>query len=213
MPRTTPPDAPGADHRAAGSPTALRALLERYVPLPDAEWDRFAAALRPRRLRRGAHLVRAGERVDTLSFVVAGVLRRYAVVEGGEVTTGFLVEHSFATDYPALCAGDHSESNLQALTEVRVLSADAAALRRLAGADAGGRAFAAAAGVALARRRERRHIAMLSDTHRPRAALPRGVVPRDHPGESEPAPAAVRVPGARRRSGLAVAGGADPPPS
>ena len=162
MPRTTPPDAPGADHRAAGSPTALRALLERYVPLADAEWDRFAAALRPRRLRRGAHLVRAGERVDTLSFVVAGVLRRYAVVEGGEVTTGFLVEHSFATDYPALCAGDHSESNLQALTEVRVLSADAAALRRLAGADARGSAFAAAAGVALARRRERRHIAMLT---------------------------------------------------
>ena len=169
MPRTPPRD----PHRPEGSLTALRALLARYVPLADAEWARFAAALRPRRLRRGAHLVRAGERVGTLSFVVVGVLRRYAVVEAGEVTTGFLVEHSFATDYPALCAGDHSESSLQALTEVRVLSADVAALRRLAGADAGGRGFAAAAGVALARRRERRHIELLtrSPAERYRALL------------------------------------------
>lgn len=162
MPPCTPPHAHCADHRAEGSLTALRALLERYVLLTDAEWERFAAVLRPRRLRRGTHLVRAGERVGTLSFVVAGVLRRYAVVEAGEVTTGFLVEHSFATDYAALCAGDHSESSLQALTEVRVLSADVTALRRLSAADAGWRGFAAAAGLALARRRERRHIELLT---------------------------------------------------
>ena len=154
--------APARDPRAERSLAALRALLERYVPLSDAGWARFVAVLRPRRLRRGAHLVRVGERVGTLSFVVAGVLRRYVVADAGEVTTGFLVEHSFATDYAALCAGDESESGLQALTEVRVLSADAAALRRLCAGDAAWRDFAAAAGLALVRRRERRHVELLT---------------------------------------------------
>jgi CRP-like cAMP-binding protein len=162
MPRTTLPHAPRVDERAERSLTALRALLARYVPLTDAAWGRFAAVLRPRRLRRGAHLVRAGERVGTLWFVVAGVLRRYTVAEAGEVTTGFLVEHSFATDYLALCADAHSTSSLQALTPVHVLAAGLADLRRLSTVDAEWRGFAAAAGRALVRRRERRHVELLT---------------------------------------------------
>jgi CRP-like cAMP-binding protein len=163
MPRLTPSHAPGLDGPAAdGALDALRALLGRYVRLTDAEWTRFVPLLRPRRLRRGAHLVRAGARVRTLSFVVAGVLRRYYVVEGREVTTGLLAEHSFATDYPALCAGDASESSLQALTAVALLSVDVAELEWLARGDGSWRDFAPAAGIALARRRERRQVELLT---------------------------------------------------
>jgi CRP-like cAMP-binding protein len=132
------------------------------VPLSDAEWARFTDLLRPRRVRRGAHLVRAGERVRTLSFVVAGVLRRYYVAERGEVTTGFLAEHSFATDYPALCSDAPSESSLQALTDACVLSVDVAGLRWLSRGDAVWHDLAPAAGLALARRRERRHVELLT---------------------------------------------------
>jgi CRP-like cAMP-binding protein len=159
MPRVTPPPAGCADD---GALDALRALLGRYVRLPDEEWARFAGLLRPRRLRRGAHLVRAGERVRALSFIVSGVLRRYYVVEGREVTTGLLVEHSFATDYPALCADDVSESSLQALTAVSLLSVDVAELQWLARGDGSWRDFAPAAGIALARRRERRQVELLT---------------------------------------------------
>jgi CRP-like cAMP-binding protein len=161
MPPHSPPDAPSL-RVADDALVALRALLQRYVPLADAEWARFVGLLRPRRLRRGAHLVRAGERVHALSFVVSGVLRRYYVVEGREVTTGFLVEHSFATDHPALCSDAPSESNLQALTGASLLSVDRAGLERLARGHAAWRELAPAAGLALARRRERRQIELLS---------------------------------------------------
>ena len=141
---------------------AFRSLLERYVPLTDARWAQFAALLRPRHLQRGAHLVRAGESVRTLSFVIEGVLRRYYAADRGEVTTGFLAEHSFATDYPALCSDMPSESNVQALTSTALLGIDIAGLQSLAHADAEWRSFAPMAGLALARRREHRQIELLT---------------------------------------------------
>ena len=141
---------------------ALRRLLERYVPLDDVEWRRIAELLRPRRLARGAHLVRAGGTVRTLSFVVAGVLRRYYVVEDREVTTGFLSEGSLATDYPGLCSAEPSESSVQALTPVHLLSIEAAGLEWLARGNDTWLQFAPRAGVALARRREHRQVELLT---------------------------------------------------
>ena len=159
-PRAIDPD--GDAH--APSLAALRRLLGRYVTLTDAGWAQFLGLLRRRHLRTGAHLARAGERVATLSFVVEGVVRRYYVVDEREVTTGFLAEHSFATDYAALCSDEPCESSLQALTDVKLLSVERAGLEWLARHDASWRDFAPAAGLALARRRERRQVELLTQS-------------------------------------------------
>ena len=141
---------------------ALRRLLERYVAVSDAEWQRFVGLLRTRRLRRGAHLVRAGDVVDTLAFVTAGVLRRYRVLDDREVTTGFLIEHSFATELPSLCSGEPAESSLQALTETHVLTVNRGGLRWLGRGDPVWRDFPLAAGIALAKRREHGQVELLA---------------------------------------------------
>ena len=155
------PPAP-ATLAAPESLAALRRLLERYVPVSDRAWYDFAALLRPRSLRRGAHFARAGESVRTLAFVVDGILRRYHVTQDRETTTGFLAEHSFVTDYGALCSGAPSESSLQALTPVRLLCIDFAGLRAMADRHDRWNGFAATAGLALVRRRERAHLDVLS---------------------------------------------------
>lgn len=110
----------------------LRAYIERFVPLTDAEWAPLAGAVRPLHLPRHAHFVEAGQRRPQLALVLSGALRLYYPRPGGEErTTYFFFENHLLGDYPGCLTGQPSQFSIQALAECKLLVFDYIILREL----------------------------------------------------------------------------------
>jgi CRP/FNR family transcriptional regulator len=81
---------------------ALRAHIERISPLTDAEWDSVAARFTSRKIRKHQYLVQQGDPVPCDFWVAQGLLKAYAVDEGGkEHILQFALEDWWCTDYQA----------------------------------------------------------------------------------------------------------------
>ncbi|TDN37093.1 Crp/Fnr family transcriptional regulator [Hymenobacter sp. UV11] len=110
----------------------LRAYIQRFVPLTEAEWAPLAAALRPVHLARHAHFVAAGQRRAELGLVLSGALRLYYPRPNGEErTTYFFFENHLLADYPSCLTGQPSQLSIQALADCELVVFDYAVLRRL----------------------------------------------------------------------------------
>lgn len=119
----------GKEHAAANRPPpglqtflgSLRALAD----VPDAELAKLGALFRTAALRRGAHLIRAGEMPGQLAFVEAGLLRLYYLdAEGREFTKSFCAEGEVVAAYSALLLSQPSRLSIEALEDTRLLVAD-----------------------------------------------------------------------------------------
>jgi CRP-like cAMP-binding protein len=110
----------------------LRAYIERFVALTDAEWEPLAAALRPCHLARHAHFVEAGQQRPELALVLSGSLRLYyPQATGEERTTYFFFENHLLGDYAGCLTGRPSQLGIQALTDCELAVFDYAVLRAL----------------------------------------------------------------------------------
>ncbi|RZL13174.1 MAG: Crp/Fnr family transcriptional regulator [Hymenobacter sp.] len=111
----------------------LRAYLLRFVPgLTDADWLPLAQALRPHYLRRGEHLLRAGESVPVLALLLHGTCRLYYPrPDGEERTTYFFFENHLLGDYAGCLTGQPSQLSIQALVDTELVVFDYAVLRQL----------------------------------------------------------------------------------
>jgi CRP-like cAMP-binding protein len=105
----------------------LRRLMAPLSPSPAAH-AAFVAALRERKLAKGAHLTREGEPAEALFFVCAGVLRYYYLVDGAEHTGQFFDEGMFVADVSALTTGGVNLQSIDALTPCTVLAIPRATL-------------------------------------------------------------------------------------
>lgn len=111
---------------------AFRAALADIVSMDDAARLAGLAGARPRSLRRGTQLLRAGDQARDVHIVVEGLLREYYVLpDGGERTKSFVVESQVAGSLPDLLSGQPSRANIVAEAASRVLVVDYAALRAL----------------------------------------------------------------------------------
>lgn len=71
---------------------------------------------------RNDHVVRIGDRTETVLFVIRGVLRAYWLDEGGtEYNKTFFTEGMFATPIVALLQGAPSHLGIESLTDVTAL--------------------------------------------------------------------------------------------
>jgi CRP-like cAMP-binding protein len=95
---------------------------------PGDALGRLEAAMRLRRLTRGEHLLREGDRADAAFFVRAGVLRYYYLAGGAEHTGQFFDEGMMLADVAALATGAPALQNIDALTQAEVLVIPRAAL-------------------------------------------------------------------------------------
>ena len=74
----------------------LRAVMERFAPVPDEEWSWFRAQVRTRHFRRGEHLQREGSVIKRMYFILRGSTRTYYVADGREAIRNFAFENRFA---------------------------------------------------------------------------------------------------------------------
>ncbi|OUJ73487.1 Crp/Fnr family transcriptional regulator [Hymenobacter crusticola] len=111
----------------------LRAYLLRFVPdLTDADWHPLEQALRPHHLRRGEHLLQAGESWPVLGLLLHGTCRLYYPrPDGEERTTYFFFENHLLGDYAGCLTGQPSRLSIQALVDTELVVFDYAVLRQL----------------------------------------------------------------------------------
>lgn len=101
-----------------------RAILHLNPGVTDQEWAYFQQGLTWHNLAAKDFFIEADKPNQWLGFVTNGLIRGYYVNEAGEeITTFFVTENSWVTDYPSLLMRKPSRYNFQCLeptTLVRV---------------------------------------------------------------------------------------------
>lgn len=87
------------------------------------EWDYFESGLTIQRYKPREFFIEAGKRNHQLGFVTSGLIRGYYINDAGEdITTTFVKEGNWATDYPSLLIGKPSRYNFQCLEPATIVS-------------------------------------------------------------------------------------------
>lgn len=109
----------------------LRAGIERFIKIPDADWEMMVPVLALAKLAKNELFAREGERSNKVGFVLEGNMRHYYTRDGVEYTTYFYFEHHFVSSYISCISGQASELTIEALTDCTLLVFNYAELRKL----------------------------------------------------------------------------------
>lgn len=108
-------------------PTDFEAFHQAIKQLnPDVsaeEWDYFQSGFTLHTLKPRAFFIEAGKRNQYLGFVTSGLIRGYYINElGQDITTAFVKENSWVTDYPSLLLHKPSRYNFQCLEPTTLIT-------------------------------------------------------------------------------------------
>ena len=98
----------------------IKAAIFRLQPLPDEEWDAFAAKLVYRSYKKGDYLIREGQIERHVYFLNSGATRHYFLRKGKEFTVDFRFAGDFVTAYYALITGTPSTIFIAVLQDAEV---------------------------------------------------------------------------------------------
>lgn len=91
--------------------------------ITDQEWDYFQSGFSLRTLKANEFFFEAGKRNHQLGFVTTGLVRGYYINQLGEdITTVFVPERQWVTDYPSLLMSCPSRYNFQCLEPTIIVS-------------------------------------------------------------------------------------------
>lgn len=103
----------------------IRKVAEQLHPLTDEAWADLSDLFTYAELKKGAFLVRGGEKTETLAFVLDGALRAYFIdKEGTEYNKTFFLENSFAASIGSILQNIPSYLNFDALLDTKILKAN-----------------------------------------------------------------------------------------
>jgi CRP/FNR family transcriptional regulator len=122
-------------------------IMQLNPKVTAAEWTYFESGFTLHTFKPKEFFIEAGKRNHHLGFVTQGLMRGYYLnAEGEEITTAFVKEKEWATDYPSLLLGKPSRYNLQCLEPTTLISISLAHIRegydRFAGFERNGRLIA-----------------------------------------------------------------------
>lgn len=93
----------------------LKASLNKFVPLTETEFEKFAARIKIRELQKNEFFLNEGEVCDNALFINTGCIRYFFNINGEEKTGQFFFEGGWYTDVESFLTGEPSEQNIQAL--------------------------------------------------------------------------------------------------
>jgi len=98
--------------------------IRRLNPkVSEEEWEFFQSGFNLQTYKSNEFFLEAGKRNHHLGFVTRGLVRGYYVNEtGAEMTTAFVKENEWVTDYPSLLAGRPSRYNFQCLEPTTLIA-------------------------------------------------------------------------------------------
>jgi CRP/FNR family transcriptional regulator len=98
-------------------------IMQLNPEVTEEEWAYFESGFTLHTFRQKAYFIEAGKRNHSLGFVTQGLIRGYYInAEGEEITTLFVKEREWATDYPSLLMGKPSRYNFQCLEPTTLIS-------------------------------------------------------------------------------------------
>jgi CRP/FNR family transcriptional regulator len=101
-----------------------REVIMQLNPLITVEeWDYFQSGFTFYSLRPKESFIEAGKRNHQLGFVTSGLIRSFYTDQfGDEITTSFITERQWATDYPSLLMNRPSRYNFQCLEATTIVT-------------------------------------------------------------------------------------------
>jgi CRP-like cAMP-binding protein len=99
----------------------LKASLDRLLPLTQEEFIHFVMLLKPLRLAKNEHFLRAGEVCTHLAFINLGCLRYYYLKDGEEFNGQFFFEGAWVGEYKSFLTGQPAVQYFNALEDTELL--------------------------------------------------------------------------------------------
>jgi len=101
----------------------MRNYLKSFNILTDEEIDTFESKVNRKYLNKGDFFIKEGRISKEVAFVVSGLLRSYYYSSSGEeVTYCFTFSNSFLSAYSSFLSQTETAENIQALTNIEILS-------------------------------------------------------------------------------------------
>jgi len=99
-----------------------KSVLETCPQMTYLEWLVFRQGLHRQELYAKEYFLRSGEVQGSLGFITKGLIRAYYLTEKGqEITTIFVKEGEYATDYPAFLAQTPAFYDFQCLEDTELV--------------------------------------------------------------------------------------------
>lgn len=111
--------------------TRIRQFVSRLVDVTEAEWLVHRQALVLRRVKKGQHILQAGEVCSHVHFINVGCFRTYNILNDEEYTSVFAFEGDYTTDYKSFLTRQPCYDNIVALEDAETLALDYDAMQRL----------------------------------------------------------------------------------
>jgi CRP-like cAMP-binding protein len=102
----------------------IKTYLDQIATISDRDWDFFTSKLQQRVFPKKTIFLKLDEIENTISFIEYGVVRLYIPKEDPEkeITFGFSFKNQFISAYDSFLTQKPSAYQLQALTEISILS-------------------------------------------------------------------------------------------
>lgn len=101
----------------------IKTYLDQYNYSDTEEIDFLRPHLTFQNMKKGDFFIKRGEIQKHMGFACFGLLRRFYINEkANEITTGFIQENEFITDYPAFIRQIPTKQNLQCLEDTLVIN-------------------------------------------------------------------------------------------
>ncbi len=98
-------------------------IIQLNQKITTEEWEYFQSGFTLHTLKPKELFIEAGKRNHWLGFVTSGLIRGYYINPlGDDITTVFVAEQQWATDYPSLLAGRPSRYNFQCLEPTTIIT-------------------------------------------------------------------------------------------
>ena len=99
----------------------LRQHIQKFISLPDEDWQLLAPDLQEQQLQKGELFIREGKHEKKVAFVLRGNLRQYYTRDGEEKTTYFYFENHLMSSYMSCITRQPSKLSIEALTDCDLL--------------------------------------------------------------------------------------------
>jgi len=109
----------------------LRSTIERFIKMPDADWELLVPHLKFRKLDKQTDFAKEGKTATEIGLLLDGSMRHYYTKDGEEKTTYFYFENHFVSSYISCITHKPSELTIEALTDCNLIVFNYSVLQKL----------------------------------------------------------------------------------